>query len=61
MKLKHLRKLSVWNSSVTIKAIRALPNLKNFKDLDISTWNIKADEADKLRDELKDCNVVWKK
>jgi hypothetical protein len=59
--LKNLRDLSVWNSSVTIKGIRALPNLKNLKELDISTWNIKAEEADKLRDELPNCNVAYKK
>lgn len=59
--LEKLRKLSVWNSSVTIKGIRALPNLKNIKDLDISTWNIKAEDADKLRDELPNCNVAYKK
>lgn len=59
--LKNLRKLSVWNSSVTIKGIRALPNAKNLKDLDVGTWNIKAEEADKLRDELPNCNIVFKK
>lgn len=60
-KLDNLRKLSVWNSSVSIKGVRALPNLKKLKDLDISTWNIKAEEADKLRDELPDCNVRFSK
>ncbi len=60
-KLENLRKLSVWNSSVTIKGVRALPNLKKLKDLDISTWNIKAEEAATLRDELPNCNVVHKK
>jgi internalin A len=59
--LKNLKKLNVWNSNVTIKGIRALPNLKNFKELDISTWNIKAEEADKLRDELPDCNIAYSK
>jgi hypothetical protein len=60
-KLEKLRKLDVWNSSVTIKGIRALPNLKQLKDLEISTWNIKAEEAAALRDELPDCNVRFKK
>lgn len=60
-KLKNLKNLSVWNSSVTIKGIRALPNLKQLKELDISTWNIKAEEADKLRQELSNCNVAFKK
>ncbi len=60
-KLKNLRKLSVWNSRVSIGAIRALPNLKKLKDLDIGTWSITAEQADKLRTELTDCNIVYDK
>jgi hypothetical protein len=59
--LKNLTKLNLWNSSVTIKGVRALPNLKSLKELDISTQSIKAADATKLRKELTDCKVIFKK
>jgi hypothetical protein len=59
--LKNLKKLNVWNSDVTMKAVRALPNLKNLKEIDVGTWNIKKDEAAKLREELPNCKVIHEK
>lgn len=58
--LDRLKKLSVWNSSVSYDALRQSPLLPRLTDLEFggALNRVTADQADQLRKLAPDCNVL---